>query len=224
MGAKVDWLDKSLTTNVAVFRMDISDFQDRTFDGTSFVVTNAGKLRQQGVEFELVMKPTRGLRFNAAIAYLDSNFLSYPFASGLPGFGGTQDLTGKRSNFSPNWQGSLGAEYDGDLGDSGMTWTLRTDYRFYGDQNVGSTTDANPQTVQDGYGLLSAGLTINGVDDRWSVGIFGENLTGANYCTSIAGQPLGGPLGVLDPVNGGTMQRCLVGAPRTYGVRASFSF
>lgn len=224
LGSKVDWLDNLLTTNLTLFRMDIGGFQDRTFDGTSFVVNNAGSLRQQGVEAEAIARPLRGLRLNASLAYLDSEFTSYPAATGLPGFGGTQNLTGKRANYSPKWQGSLGAQYEGDLGATGLKWALRGDYRFYGDQSVSATTDNNPQAIQDAYGLLSATFTISEQDDRWSVGLYGENLGQTGYCREIVGQPLAGPLGVLDSVTGGVMQRCLPGAPRTYGVKAGIRF
>ena len=41
--------------------MDIKGFQDRAFDGTSFTVRNAGNLRHQGFEFDVVGKPLRNL-------------------------------------------------------------------------------------------------------------------------------------------------------------------
>ena len=61
LGAKTSWLDRKLTANLTFYRMDISGYQDRAFDGVSFTVLNAGKLRQQGFEFDGVAKPIRGL-------------------------------------------------------------------------------------------------------------------------------------------------------------------
>ena len=85
LGAKTSWLDRKLTLNLTFYRMDISGFQDRAFDGTSFTVRNAGNLRHQGFEFDGVAKPIHGLSLFASVAYLDSEFTDYPNAAGLPG-------------------------------------------------------------------------------------------------------------------------------------------
>ena len=85
LGAKTSWLDRKLTANLTFYRMDISGYQDRAFDGISFTVLNAGKLRQQGFEFDGVAKPIRGLSLFGSVAYLDFEFLDYPNAPGLPG-------------------------------------------------------------------------------------------------------------------------------------------
>ena len=66
--------------------MDISGYQDRAFDGTSFTVRNAGNLRQQGFEFDRVVAPMRQpVPVRRTLAYLDSEFTDYPNAAGLPG-------------------------------------------------------------------------------------------------------------------------------------------
>ena len=61
LGAKTSWLDRKLTLNLTLYRMNINGFQDRSFDGTSFTVRNAGNLRHQGFEFDGVAKPLRNL-------------------------------------------------------------------------------------------------------------------------------------------------------------------
>src|SRR4030095_9801516 len=96
--------------------------QDRAFDGTSFTVRNAGNLRQQGVEADLIVAPVRNLVFTASMAYLDSEFTDYRNAPGLPGIGGVQDLTGKPVTFSPEFTGRLGVDWSGDVGTSGLRW------------------------------------------------------------------------------------------------------
>ena len=76
--------------------MNISGFQDRAFDGTSFTVRNAGNLRHQGFEFDGVVKPMRNLSLFASVAYLDSEFTDYRCA-GLPGCA----PSGRRSDIPP---------------------------------------------------------------------------------------------------------------------------
>lgn len=248
IGAKTSWLDDALRANVTIFRMDIKGFQDRSFDGTSFVVRNAGNLRQQGVEFDMAIRPSSNFSFNGAVAYLDSEFTRYPGAAGLPGFPATvggvpnpaavQDLTGKPATFSPRWSGNVGAEWTGDLGDSGMTWAVNSNLSFTGDYYDGLVNDANPQSKADGYALLGARVTINGENERWSVSAFGNNLTDTAYCSGTAYQPIGAAFGLNNGVptgqtgliapgvqgTGSTAVRCLRADPRTYGVSATIRF
>lgn len=223
LGIKADWLKRRLITNLVLYRMDIDDFQDRAFDGVSFNIGNAGSLRQQGAELEITVRPVRGLSLDFALAYLDSKFTDYTNAPGLPGFGGTQDLTGKPNNYSPEFQGNYGLQYQAGLG-GGYSFTGRGDLSFISDSNVGGVTDANPQSIQQGYGLVSASVKLTGPGERWSVAVFGQNLLDKGYCQYIFAQTLDNVFGVRDRVTGGTLQRCNVGMPRVVGARARVQF
>ena len=224
VGAKTQWLDRALTLNVTFYRTDINGFQDRGFDGVSFVVQNAGSLRQQGFEFDASVTPAKGFQIDGGIAYLDSEFLRFPGASGLPGFGGIQDLSGARFTYSPKWSGSTSASYKGDLGSSGLSWSARGTMSFVSAQNVGQVTDNSPQTVQSGYALLGARLTLLGRDDRWSFSIFGDNLTDKTYCNQLYYQPLDSVFGLRNRTTGGTAVRCQVATPRTFGASVGMRF
>ncbi len=225
IGAKTSWLDDSVRANITLYRMDISGYQDRSFDGVSFVIRNAGNLRQQGAEFDLVLKPTQGLSFSGSIAYLDSKFTNFPAASGLPGLGGVQNLKGKPATFSPKWSGNFGIDWSGDIGSSGLGFNVNTNLSLISDQFIGSVTDANPSTIEDGYALLGARFTLKGPDDRWSVALFGKNLTGTDYAYTLFYQPLDSSLGLRNGVfPGSTATRKAKGDPRTFGVAATFRF
>ena len=223
LGIKSTWFDRALQLDVIAYQMDISNFQDRSFNGLAFALKNAGNIRNKGVEIDAVLRPVAGLRFNADIAYLDSVFTSYPGGSNLPGLAGTQDLTGTRPTFTPEWSGSVGAEYEGKLGKSGLTWLLRSDLNFTAKTNIGGVNDADPATVWPAYALLGARLSVFGRDKAWSVSVFGQNLTDKGYCTSLAYQPFGALLGAVAP--GKSALRCnVVGPPRTYGASFSIKF
>lgn len=225
VGAKTSWLDNKLQANLTLYRMDIGGFQDRSFDGLSFIVRNAGNLRHQGFEFDLRLAPTRRFVVNAALAYLDSNFTSYPDGAGLPGIGGVQDLRGTRNNYAPAFSGTFGATWSGDIGDSGMGWSLNGNLSLISDVNVGQVTDNNRQTIQDGYVLLGARLEISGPDDRWSFAVFGNNLTNHGYCNVQFYQVLDSSFGLRNGVfPGSTGVRCNRALPRTYGVSGTFRF
>lgn len=244
LGARTSWLDHVVTANLTLYRMDINGFQDRAYDGTSFTVRNAGTLRHQGFEFDGVAKPWRNLSLYASVAYLDSAFTDYPNAAGLPGCGavGTavpagcgayplngqkQDLKGKAATFAPEWTGRLGFDWSGDIGSTGMSWGLNSNVSFTSKFYGGLVNDANPQTIVDGYALLGARATLNGPGDRWSVSLFGNNLTDKQYEAGNLYQFLEGSLpsffrnGVFP---GSTAVRRLHADPRSYGVAAAFRF
>jgi iron complex outermembrane receptor protein len=224
LGAKTSWLDRKLTANLTFYRMNISGFQDRAFDGTSFTVRNAGNLRHQGFEFDAVAKPLRNLSLFASLAYLDSEFTDYPNAANLPGLPGTQDLEGEPATFAPKWSGRFGFDWTGDFG-SGYSWDLNSNLSFVSRQFGGLVNDTNPQTIIDSYALLGARATINGPGDRWSVSLFGNNLTNKQYEAGNLYQFLDGPLGLRNGVfPGSTAVRRLHADPRTYGASATFRF
>ena len=241
LGAKTSWLDKALTLNLTFYRMDIKGFQDRAYDGTSFTVRNAGNLRHQGFEFDSVARPLPGLSLFASVAYLDSEFTKYPDAAGLPGcqpvggviapicvangLGRTQDLKGKAATFAPKWSGRIGLDAYGDIGSSGLSWGFNTNLSFTSKVFGGLVNDANPQTIIDGYALLGARATLNGRDDRWSVSVFGSNLTNKQYEAGNLYQFLESSLPVRNGVfPGSTAVRRLHADPRTLGASATFRF
>lgn len=226
-GIKSTWLDRALTANLTFYRMDIDGYQDRSFDGISFIIRNAGSLRQQGFEFDTVLRPSRNFSVTGSLAYLDSAFTNFPAGSGLPGLpaGTTQNLKGAPATYSPEWTGQVGFDWMGALGGSGLTWNLNANVSFVSDQSIGTVTDNNPQTIQDGYALLGARFTINGANDRWSVAIFGKNLTNTQYASGAFYQVLGAGLGLNNGVfNGSAAVRQVHAEPRTYGASVTFRF
>lgn len=225
LGIKSSWLDRALKANMTLYRMDIAGFQDRAFDGVSFVVRNAGNLRQQGFEFDMVAAPSRNFSVTGSMAYLDSKFTDFATASNLPGLTGTQDLTGKPNTFSPKWVGNVAVDWSGDIGSSGLGWAINGNVSFVADQFVGTVNDANPQSLADGYALVGARLTINGPDERWSVSAFGRNLANQHYRPLSVYQPLGAALALNNGVfAGSTANRVQASEPRTYGISATVRF
>ncbi|BFM18446.1 TonB-dependent receptor [Maricurvus nonylphenolicus] len=222
LGIKSTLLDGRLIANATLYRTDIENFQDRSFQGLNFVVANAGELRQQGLEMDLKYQPMEELFVNLGYSYLDSAFLSFDQASPLPGAGGTQDLKGKPNHYSAEHQVNLSAQWEASLGDTGMSWFVRGEAAWTDDMNIGATTNNNPQTVQDAYTLTNLRMGLNAEDERWNVSAFVENLTDEEYCTSMFDQPAGSLLGTQS--DNGTLVRCVMGAPRTIGVRGSYYF
>ena len=220
LGVKSTLLDGTMTANATVYRTEMDDFQDRAFDGLSFVVVNAGELRQQGVELDVNWAPIEPLRIVAGIAYLDSEYLDFEGAPSLPG-GESQDLEGERRPFSPEWQTSLTADWTQSM-DNGMQWFVGGSWSWLDEQNVGTSSNNNPQTEQDSYSIVNARVGLR--SDKWDVTLFGYNLTEEDYCTAIFDQAFGAPLGAVDSENNTSVQRCSLGAPTTWAVRGTYRF
>jgi iron complex outermembrane receptor protein len=113
----------------------------------------------------------------------------------------------------------VGAQLEGDLGIGNLGYLFRTDVSYTDDTNVNSQNDNNPQGIQPSYTLLSARFALLfGEHRNYILSVYGDNLTDEGYCTGKFAQVLDSNLGLRDPVTGGTVLRCGVGAPRTYGV------
>lgn len=220
LGVKSTLADGMVQLNVTAFRTDIEGFQDRAFDGISFITRNVGSLRQQGIEADGVFKPMDQLSFIAGASYLNSEFTDYDNASPLPG-GPVQDLTGERNHFAPKFQGSLVADWTDSLDAfGGSFYFLRGEVQHTGSQNVGGNTNQNPQSVQDSYNLLNARVGLRADDDRWEFSLWGKNLSDEGYCLTIFDQPFAPQLNGVRNLTG--PQRCAVGAPTTYGIELKF--
>ena len=244
VGAKGGMFDNRVVVNLNYFHTEIDDLQDRRFDGVNFLMQNVEELTQQGVELDIQARPVDQLYTVLGLSYLDSSFGNFPNATSLPadiaayrtsvqlsrflGFPPAElpvrDLTGDRNHFSPQWQLSLVAEWSDRIPVHGLGWFVRGEYQYVSGQNVGADTNQAPQTMQPGYDIVNARLGLRGADDGWEISGFVRNVFDQDYCQVIFIQALATTLSLVDPVTGGGMQRCVVGAPRVWGVEASYRF
>jgi iron complex outermembrane receptor protein len=222
VGVKSMILDGKATANITYFHTELDDFQDRSFDGISFLTRNAGKRTQSGIEADFVFNPVDSLMIFAGLGFLDAEFDSFEAASPLPGDTVPQDLSGQTPHFSPDFQGSLVAEWTADVGNNG--WFLRPEYTYIGEQNLGANTNLNPQSVQGGYGLVNLSTGLLAGDESWQVTLYGKNLADERYCEIMFDQPLGLQFGAVNPVTNTVTQRCIINSTRTYGVSFRLNF
>jgi outer membrane receptor protein involved in Fe transport len=233
LGVKSTLFDDRMVANMTLFRTDIDDFQDRQFDGVSFIVQNAGELRQQGFELDIQARPLPQLYSVFGLSWLDSEFLSFPNATALPYIIATtaagsippgQDLGGRRNHFSPEWHVSLMAEWSDAIPNFTWSWFTRGEFSHISEQNIGAETNQNAQSLQEGYSLLGFHAGVRSQDEKWEIAFSLKNATDEGYCQTIFNQPIGTTLGLVDPVTLGGMQRCVLGTPRTWGVEVGYSF
>lgn len=224
VGIKSKFWDNRATANVTLFHTELDDFQDRSFDGISFLTRNAGERTQQGVEIDVTLTPNEQLTLFGGLGYLDAEFDSFDAASPLPGSTTPQNLSGERPHFSPEWQGSLVADWNVPMGDSGLGLFIRPEFMFIDEQNIGGNTNNNPQSVQDSYSIWNLRIGIGPDDDRWQLTAWGKNLSDEGYCEVIFDQPLGLQFGAVNPAANTVTQRCIVAEPRIYGATFRMNF
>ena len=105
-----------------------------------------------------------------------------------------------------------------------MQWFVGGSWSWVDEQNVGASSNNNPQALQDSYSIVNARRGLRSASGNWDVTLFGYNLTEEDYCQTIFDQAFGAPLGAVDPVNNTSVQRCALGAPTTWAVRGAYRF
>src|SRR5262249_27567951 len=123
IGVKARW--SNVAVNVALFDQIIKGFQSNVFQGTGFVLSNAGKQSTKGLEIETQYKVNRNLQFDIAGTFLDPKYNS--FLNG-PGPNGPTDLSGTKPAGVPTTTLSLGATYNWQIGE--YDGFIRADYRY----------------------------------------------------------------------------------------------
>ncbi|MDO9370426.1 MAG: TonB-dependent receptor [Sphingopyxis sp.] len=205
-GLKGQW--SVAAVNVAVFKQSIKGFQSNVFTGTGFALANAGKQSTFGIEFDGSVRPAPGLNLTLAATYLDAKYDSFINSA----FG---DISGTTPAGIPELSLSLGGTYTHEFG-GGTKAIAHVDYAYESPaqivEGLGGFPASVAQNLKREVNSLNASFTIrltNGLD----VGVWGRNLTNAQYLTTIF--PAVAQAG---SVSGYPSQ------PRTYGGTVRFKF
>lgn len=199
----------------ALFRQEISGFQSNIFTGTGFFLTNAGKQRATGFEFDGSVRPVEPLKLRMAVTYLDSKYISFPVS-------GVGDLTGTDVAGVPPISATWSAEYTHDFG-NGDALIARGDYHY---ESPTMTVEGLPGFVDQGTDVaiaksrqfmrevndVNASLTYV-MDSGFQLSVWGRNLLNDRYLQSIFDTPI-----QPGSISGYPSQ------PRTYGVTARYKF
>ena len=163
------------------------------------------------------------LTLNGSLGYIDAKYLSYiANIGGVP----TQVAAFRHVQNTPAWTGAASASYAVDLGagrvdlGAGMSFKSKT-FQF---------EIANPFLDQPAYQLVDASIVYHAPGNRWSLGVFGKNLTDERIKTSgytfMAADPTTGVL--VTPLRSALGKEGVLSAfyanPRQVFVTASVSF
>nr|WP_243842178.1 TonB-dependent receptor [Pseudomonas graminis] len=184
LGIKATTWNHRLTTNVAVFHSEYSNYQANFFDSVAGqVVTrliNAGSVSTEGVEADYALQATRNLKFSGAIAYTKARIDQFSCPAGAAA---SCDVNGKTLPYAPDWKSYVRADYTLPL-DNGLDIELGTDYSWQSE--VQYDISQNPDTQQGAYGLWNASAAVADYSNGWRVAVLAKNLTDKSYSPLLA--------------------------------------
>ncbi|HEU5137666.1 MAG TPA: TonB-dependent receptor [Steroidobacteraceae bacterium] len=205
LGTKFQTSGRRFRMNTALFSQDFQDFQLNTFTGTAFVVVSIPEVTSQGVDFDFDIAPIENLVFNAGVTYAKTEYGDF-----TPPFASLYRLPNAQMSFAPEWSGSVAATYEHDIGSS-LLWRFNVGTKYTSEYNTGS--DLNPAKLQDALTLVNARFVLGSQDKRWMLEAWAQNLTNEEYYQVVFDATL--QTGTYD---------ANLGAPRSYGLTARFSF
>jgi iron complex outermembrane receptor protein len=198
VGYKGNFMDGALYVAVAGFYADYTDVQipgsvactvnvgtppvpTPSFCG---VVSNAGKARFKGLEFESNARLAQDfltggdrLSLATAVGFIDAEYREYiTNIGGVP----TDVAAFREVQNTPKWTASGTLGYTTPVGNgslyagSTVSWRSKT-YQF---------EVPNPYIDQKGFALWDASIVYTAPDDRWTLGLHGKNLLDKEYKTS----------------------------------------
>ena len=167
----------NVAVNLAIFDQEIEGFQENIFQGTGFVLTNAGKQSTTGAEIDLLWSPTDRLTFTLAGMFLDPVYDSFENA---PGVGGPVDLSGEKVPGVSETTLSTSGRWNFDIGGN-LSGFIRAEYYYESETQVISNVpnfaaEREVSTVNASIGLAW--------DNGFEALLWGRNLTDDEYLQS----------------------------------------
>lgn len=191
--------------NITLFDQTIEGFQSSIFNGTGFVLANAGEQTTKGIEFDSVYSPNDEWTFSLAGIFLDPIYDSFEGATGIDNV--AIDLSGEKPAGIHERSITAGITYNFEL-NNGMYGYVRTDYMYESEARLVHNVPAS-LTREVGTLNLSAGLNL---DNGVKLQVWARNLNNDEYLLSAA------PVPIQSGYNAYPNQ------PRTFGANISYEF
>ncbi len=209
LGMKSTFFDNRLQLNIAVFHTEYDDFQGQAFfdpdgrpdcpddnpacdpedDPGSFALVNAGKVESEGVEIDFTALVLPNLRVFGGVAFVDASIEEYeggPCSFGQQFRGecpdGVQDLSGGDMPHSPDWKGSVTAQYTWETAMS-FDVQFQGSVRFQDDVLYDLSQDEN--TIQEGFEIVDASIMLIDQNAHWDATLYVKNVFDEHYVLGI---------------------------------------
>ncbi len=182
VGVKTDILGGAGRVNVSAFYNKYTEIQIPIADCSAIdgfagapcgARINGGDSDFWGLEGEFSANLSNGLMLDASLSYINGEWKSVDARAPTIQVGD--------SATSPDWRGSLGIQYVGDMGDRG-TLTPRLDLVYTGERSGGRPAYlAGDELLWDAYTLANARVTWTNANDDLDVSLAVLNLTDEEY-------------------------------------------
>ncbi|AMN46747.1 hypothetical protein ACG33_06475 [Steroidobacter denitrificans] len=190
IGIKSDWADGQVRFNAAAFYNEITDLQreiavvDLTA-GVAQVIRNSADARLQGVEVEAVFVPLDRLILSVSAGYTDAEYTKIHMDLNGDQVIDAADKALDLPRVSP-WTYSAGMSFDTPLSTLGeATWRLQ-----YSHRDKAAFADNN-STFLSKVDLLDASVTYRHPNQRFTLSLYGRNLTDEDYEGAVTQLPFG---------------------------------
>jgi iron complex outermembrane receptor protein len=179
IGMKSQFLDDRVQFNLAAFTVEYDGFQANNFiivnTATVSNLTNAGTVKSEGFEADLVVNPIDGLNLRASAAYADARVKEF---NPNPTTNAPDARNGTVLPLAPKFVYTIGGDYTKELGDAAVLY-LNTDYRHtsaqYSDLGQAASTRIDP------YGMWNASIGVSDADDKYRVTLHARNIMDESY-------------------------------------------
>lgn len=179
IGVKAEFLNGRARLNMAAFKTDFRDLQVSSFNGFEFRTTNAADAESKGVELEASFAVSEQWLLGLNWAHLDSVYKDFlaqcPANAAQWGVqcaetnGQTQNLSGKKREYAPEWSGNVFAEYSTNITEA-LGFSARLDGAYTDDFLYQPEQDAF--NSEDAYWLWNVRVALDdGVNERWTVAL-----------------------------------------------------
>ncbi len=198
--------------SAAAFHAEYDDYQvfqfrfDPFSGTTALLISNAASVTTQGLEVEGAARLNDSFEIAYGVGYTDATFDDFPGGAIDATTGDPLNVAGNTLPRAADWTGSITPRYNFSAGSTfgsiSLNYTYRGDHYFNPDNRANS--------FQEAYGLLNAAIDLY-LGERWSVGVWGRNLTDEEYRGMRGVSFLGVPFS-------------LFAQPSTYGVDLTVRF
>lgn len=186
-GVKSSLLERRLVVNLSGFYYDYTDMQVTRNSPAGIVstVVNAAKSSIRGLEGELQARLPRGLSVDLGVSWLDARFERYMTVNPNTDPNVVLDLAGNTLPRAPPVQTVLGVQYETRVRGA-LALSFRADGQYRGETYFDAFD--SPQLREGGFCTLNLSLALaRDIGSwKWTVQVYGKNVTDKTYATNAA--------------------------------------
>lgn len=220
-GVKADVLDRLVSLDLSAFFLRWKDVQLSGIVNSTSVMSNAGEAESQGLEWAAEVRPFQGFSIELVGAYTDAELTE------STGSGTEVDLLGGRKGdplpYVSEWTTLVGMNYEWPVSGTATAY-VGANWNYIGERSTDFGSSFGRQLILPSYDTTDVRL---GIDfERWSVGLYGKNITDERGIASLgqSASPGGGGVFDGDAFSWTLGSTFLVIRPRTFGLMLSARF